>query len=103
MPAFTVLHVLSTLFTCLYFSLYIYISYYLKFNVLIFFYPADRQIGTTIKYKLIKLFIDFQKGVFSDCNYFKDLADIPINFHDAIYGSEDETYTVFMTPGMILT
>ncbi|KAI7815043.1 ABC subfamily G member 21 [Rhyzopertha dominica] len=64
---------------------------------------SNRQIGTTIKYKFFNLFIDFQKEVFKDCNYFPDLGDIPIKFNDAVYGDEDETYTVFVTPGMMLT
>lgn len=64
---------------------------------------TDRQIGTTIKYKLYNLYIDFQKAVYVDCNYTEGLANIPMKFNDAVYGSEDETYTVFMTPGMLLT
>lgn len=64
---------------------------------------ADRQIGTTIKYKLFNLYVDFQKAVYVDCNYTEGLANIPMKFNDAVYGDEDETYTVFMTPGMLLT
>lgn len=64
---------------------------------------ADRQIGTTVKYKLFNLYVDFQKAVYVDCNYTEGLANIPMKFNDAVYGSEDETYTVFMTPGMLLT
>lgn len=62
----------------------------------------DRQIGTTIKFKLLTKFLDFQKGLVKDCRLLEKLADIPIRFNYE-YGNDKETYTVFMTPGVLLT
>ncbi|KRT81367.1 hypothetical protein AMK59_5794, partial [Oryctes borbonicus] len=63
---------------------------------------SNRQIGTTIKFKLLSKFLDFQKGLAKDCNLLEKLVDIPVRFHHE-YGNDEETYTVFMTPGVLLT
>lgn len=67
-------------------------------NILI----LDRQIGTTIKFKLLQKFVDFQKGLVQDCNLYEKLAEIPVLFNH-FYGDDTETYTVYMTPGVLLT
>lgn len=64
---------------------------------------SNRQIGTTIKYKLIDIIINFQKSVFKDCNLLAKLGNLPITFEESVYGHSSETFRVFMTPGVLLT
>ncbi|CAH0554397.1 unnamed protein product [Brassicogethes aeneus] len=64
---------------------------------------SNRQIGQTMKYKLLTLYLDFQKDVLEDCKLNKKLADMPLHFFDGIYGKSTETFTVFMTPGTLVT
>ncbi|KAK9730736.1 ABC transporter [Popillia japonica] len=63
---------------------------------------SNRQIGATLKFKLLSKFVDFQRGLTKDCRLPKKLAEIPIHFNYE-YGSDQETYTVYMTPGVLLT
>lgn len=56
-----------------------------------------------MKYKLLTLYLDFQKDVMEDCKLNKKLADMPLNFKDGFYGHKDETFTVFMAPGTLVT
>ncbi|XP_022905337.1 ABC transporter G family member 20-like [Onthophagus taurus] len=63
---------------------------------------SNRQIGQTLKFKLLSLFLDFQKSLINDCNLFEKLADIPIDFNYE-YGNDKTTFTVFMIPGVLIT
>ncbi|XP_063926637.1 ABC transporter G family member 20-like [Zophobas morio] len=62
---------------------------------------SNRQIGATIKYKLLALYRDFQKDLMKDCNYDPKMADF-FNL-TTYYGNEDDTFTEYMTPGLIIT
>ncbi|RZC34174.1 ABC transporter G family member, partial [Asbolus verrucosus] len=62
---------------------------------------SDRQIGATMKYKLLDLYKDFQNDLFKDCKYDTQLTDF-IKL-ETIYGSKDDTFTDYMTPGLVLT
>ncbi|KAJ8957482.1 hypothetical protein NQ317_014263 [Molorchus minor] len=57
----------------------------------------DRQIGATIKYKLVDLYINFQKSVLADCQFLPQMGDIPVDI-DFIYGEKDDSFTIYMTP-----
>lgn len=46
---------------------------------------------------------DFAKSMLRECDYNEKLADVPIQFSDPIYGSNDPSFTDFVAPGVILT
>lgn len=64
---------------------------------------ADRQIGPPIQGKLMEKYVNFTKAMLRECSKNPKMGEIPIRFNDAIYGDNDYTYTIFMTPGMSLT
>ncbi|GLV42002.1 uncharacterized protein CBL_05040 [Carabus blaptoides fortunei] len=64
---------------------------------------SNRQIGPPIQGKLLKKYIEFTKSMLRDCKRNPKMSEIPLNFHDAIYGSVDDSYTVFMVPGLLIT
>ncbi|KAJ8945137.1 hypothetical protein NQ318_001602 [Aromia moschata] len=63
---------------------------------------SNRQIGATVKYKLIDLYVDFQKAILDDCNFLSKLGDFPVNV-EFIYGEKDDPFTIYMTPGSLIT
>ncbi|KAJ8920069.1 hypothetical protein NQ315_011723 [Exocentrus adspersus] len=63
---------------------------------------SNRQIGATLKYKLIDLYTDFQNAVFEDCRFVPGLGDLPVQV-DYYFGSKEDTFTIFMTPGSLIT
>ncbi|KAG5872759.1 hypothetical protein JTB14_030154 [Gonioctena quinquepunctata] len=63
---------------------------------------SNRQIGATLKTKLVDLYIKFQNGLFDDCHFTPKLGDLPVNIN-FIYGDIEEPYTVFMLPGSLIT
>ncbi|XP_045473581.1 ABC transporter G family member 23-like isoform X1 [Harmonia axyridis] len=64
---------------------------------------SNRQIGYTIKYKLLDLYMDFQKSIFNDCDFEKGFAENPINFFDPVYGIDGEHFTEYLLPGIVNT
>ncbi|XP_044753149.1 ABC transporter G family member 20-like [Coccinella septempunctata] len=64
---------------------------------------SNRQIGYTIKYKLLDLYMDFQKSIFKDCDFEKKFAEKPINFLDPVYGVDGEHFTEYLLPGVVNT
>ncbi|CAG9862958.1 unnamed protein product [Phyllotreta striolata] len=63
---------------------------------------SNRQIGATLKYKLIDLYTDYQNKLFEDCGFVPGLGDLPVDIN-FIYGDINEPYTVFMIPGSFIT
>ncbi|XP_050499822.1 ABC transporter G family member 23-like isoform X1 [Diabrotica virgifera virgifera] len=63
---------------------------------------SNQHIGTTLKSKLIDLYLDFQKSVFVDCKYEAKAAEIPIQT-EYIYGYKNDPFQVFVIPGVIIT
>lgn len=63
---------------------------------------SNRQTGATLKYKLYEMFNDFEEDLFADCNWPRNLGNLPIR-NNYYYGNQDEAYTVYMTPGTIVT
>lgn len=70
--------------------------------IFVFITSLDRQIGATLKFKLLKKFLDFQKSLATDCHLPERIVDIPVRIHYE-YGDDTEPYSVFMTPGVLLT
>lgn len=66
------------------------------------YFISDRQIGATVKYKLIDLYKEFQNDIIKKCNFTPGLGRYPVDLN-GIYGELDEPYTIFMTPGTVLT
>ncbi|CAH1102725.1 unnamed protein product [Psylliodes chrysocephalus] len=63
---------------------------------------SNRQIGATLKYKLIDLYTNYQNEIFNDCGFVKGLGDLPVDIN-FFYGDNNEPYTVFMIPGSFIT
>ncbi|CAG9760962.1 unnamed protein product [Ceutorhynchus assimilis] len=63
---------------------------------------SNRQIGMTLKFKLYKLFYDFQEEVFRECNWPARLGNLPMR-REYMYGDEEEVFTIFMIPGTLVT
>lgn len=61
----------------------------------------DRQIGTVLKYKLYKKYMDYNEKVFEDCNYLGKAAKLPFR-EETVYGNTDDPVTIFMLPGFLL-
>lgn len=64
---------------------------------------SNRQIGQTIKYKLFDYYKDFQDELFDDCQFQRRYGALPISFKDPVFGNKEESYTIFLTPGVCLT
>lgn len=64
---------------------------------------SNRQIGETVKGKLIRLYLDFQEQVLKDCDYSPKAGRPPLNFDEYVYGDIDDPYTEFMAPGILIT
>lgn len=53
--------------------------------------------------KLLRKYVDFQKRMLSDCKYDPELGEIPLRINDPVYGSDDDSYTIFVAPGFMVT
>lgn len=66
-------------------------------------YILDQQIGLMLSRNLQYSYRDFAKDLLNSCDQNPKLADVPIQFLDPIYGSNDPSFTDFVAPGVILT
>ncbi|KAG8037085.1 hypothetical protein G9C98_004407 [Cotesia typhae] len=64
---------------------------------------SNQQIGLMLARNLQYTYRDFAKSMLRECDYNEKLADVPIQFSDPIYGSNDPSFTDFVAPGVILT
>ncbi|GAB1869390.1 ABC transporter G family member 20 isoform X2 [Camponotus japonicus] len=64
---------------------------------------SNQQIGLMLARNLQYSYRDFAKDLLTSCNQNAKLADIPIQFKDPIYGTNDPSFTDFVAPGVILT
>ncbi|XP_011307965.1 ABC transporter G family member 20 isoform X1 [Fopius arisanus] len=64
---------------------------------------SNQQIGLMLARDLQYSYRDFAKDLLSACEQNTALADVPIQFLDPIYGSNDPSFTDFVAPGVILT
>ncbi|XP_011501570.1 PREDICTED: ABC transporter G family member 20 isoform X2 [Ceratosolen solmsi marchali] len=64
---------------------------------------SNQQIGLMLARNLQYSYRDFAKNLLSTCNQNSKLADVPIQFKDPIYGSNEPSFTDFVAPGVILT
>lgn len=47
--------------------------------------------------------MDFQRSIFSDCDFEGKFAEKPINFMNPIYGEDKEQFTEYLLPGIVNT
>ncbi|XP_012287640.1 ABC transporter G family member 20 [Orussus abietinus] len=64
---------------------------------------SNQQIGLMLARNLQYSYRDFAKDLLSTCDQNTKLADVPIQFKDPIYGTNDPSFTDFVAPGVILT
>ncbi|EFN72463.1 ABC transporter G family member 20 [Camponotus floridanus] len=64
---------------------------------------SNQQIGLMLARNLQYSYRDFAKDLLTSCHQNAKLADIPIQFKDPIYGTNDPSFTDFVAPGVILT
>lgn len=64
---------------------------------------SNSQIGGVLKMKLYKKYFEFQRGLMSDCGYNEKVSDLPMRLENPIYGQEEEDYTIFIVPGILLS
>uniref|UniRef100_A0A1B6KFR7 Uncharacterized protein n=4 Tax=Graphocephala atropunctata TaxID=36148 RepID=A0A1B6KFR7_9HEMI len=62
---------------------------------------SNQYIGNLLRRDLLFGFISFLKEVFEDCGWPKAAAGIPINFKDAVYGSNNPSFVHFTTPAIV--
>lgn len=74
-----------------------YFKYYINFPF------ADRQISFYIERKLRDVYGNFVKDVVTDCNYPVNIASIPVNMQEPIYGTEDMEFQRYVAPGVVMT
>lgn len=64
---------------------------------------SNQQIGLMLNRDLQVAYRDFAQNLLTSCGNNPKLADIPIQFKEPIYGSNDPSFTDFVAPGVILT
>ncbi|KAK0182407.1 hypothetical protein PV327_000549 [Microctonus hyperodae] len=64
---------------------------------------SNQQIGLMLARNLQYSYRDFAKDLLAKCDENTKLADVPIQFLDPVYGSNDPSFTDFVAPGVILT
>ncbi|XKL61964.1 hypothetical protein PGB90_001797 [Kerria lacca] len=64
---------------------------------------SNQQIGLMLNRDLQLSYRTFAQELLEQCSQNPKLADIPIQFKEPIYGSEDPSFTDFVAPGVILT
>ncbi|XP_046816635.1 ABC transporter G family member 23 isoform X1 [Vespa crabro] len=64
---------------------------------------SNQQVGLMLMRDLQYSYRDFAKDLLIACKENSKLADVPIQFKDPIYGSNEPSFTDFVAPGVILT
>ncbi|XP_011871615.1 PREDICTED: ABC transporter G family member 23 isoform X2 [Vollenhovia emeryi] len=64
---------------------------------------SNQQVGLMLARNLQYSYRDFAKDLLSSCGENTKLADVPIQFMDPIYGTNEPSFTDFVAPGVILT
>nr|CAD7432192.1 unnamed protein product [Timema monikensis] len=64
---------------------------------------SNQQIGLMLNRDIQFSYRDFAQNLLESCEYNPKLADIPIQFENPIYGSNEPSFTDFVAPGVILT
>ena len=63
---------------------------------------TNQQVAMTLQKSISESYSSFLSQLLEDCNFPKDMADLPLRFNEPIYGSPDPSFTEFMAPGIII-
>ncbi|KAF5281618.1 hypothetical protein FQR65_LT02938 [Abscondita terminalis] len=63
---------------------------------------TNKQIGNSIKLKLMEEMFNLQKSVLNECNYPSEYLRI-FDFKESFFGKEGDKFTTFLVPGILLT
>ncbi|XP_055699342.1 ABC transporter G family member 23 isoform X2 [Phlebotomus papatasi] len=64
---------------------------------------SNQQIGIMLNRDLQLAYRDFAQSLLKTCGNNPKLGDVPIQFEEPIYGTNDPSFTDFVAPGVILT
>jgi len=64
---------------------------------------SNQQIGIILNRDLQYSYRTFAQGLLGDCDNNPKLGDVPIQFKEPIYGTNEPSFTDFVAPGVILT
>lgn len=64
---------------------------------------SNQQIGIMLNRDLQLSYKDFAQDLLKSCSSNPKLGDVPIQFKEPIYGTNDPSFTDFVAPGVILT
>lgn len=64
---------------------------------------SNQQIGILLNRDLQYTYRSFAQGLLTDCGNNPKLGDVPIQFKEPIYGTNEPSFTDFVAPGVILT
>jgi hypothetical protein len=64
---------------------------------------SNQQIGILLNRDLQYTYRQFAQSLLQDCGNNPKLGDVPIQFKEPIYGTNDPSFTDFVAPGVILT
>nr|CAD7409531.1 unnamed protein product [Timema cristinae] len=64
---------------------------------------TDLQLSQDLKWRLLRLYLEFAENITIACQRPIKLAHIPIDFKDPVYGEKNPSYTIFMAPGVIVS
>ncbi|XP_059048444.1 ABC transporter G family member 23-like [Achroia grisella] len=72
-------------------------------NIEVWIDTSNFQISNFIKTQLMKAYKDFMKRAMIACDKNEGMAQLPVNFHDPVYGDKDAQFQNFMAPGVMIT
>ncbi|XP_067007199.2 ABC transporter G family member 23 [Anabrus simplex] len=64
---------------------------------------ADRQIGLYMQSKLLSLYFDMTENIAAAWNSSEKVFQIPMQFHDPVYGVKEPSYVNMVAPGVIIS
>ncbi|EDW76377.1 uncharacterized protein Dwil_GK15422 [Drosophila willistoni] len=64
---------------------------------------TDQQVAFFMQRKLRDKFSNFMEKVVEECNASKALVELPVQFQDPIYGSNDIEFQQYCAPGVVMT
>jgi hypothetical protein len=64
---------------------------------------SNQQIGILLNRDLQYAYRDFAQSLLGECGNNPKLGDVPIQFKEPIYGTNEPSFTDFVAPGVILT
>lgn len=64
---------------------------------------SNQQIGILLNRDLQYTYREFAQNLLQECENNPKLGDVPIQFKDPIYGTNEPSFTDFVAPGVILT